>query len=106
MEIIKTINFKINENGNCKECDCLIEHEYHNYCKAFDTGMNQYGDNGRLEECVNYIAKEKEKVYCNSCVNENQFYHSHDTGVGCQKGNVTEEDLNGWFCRNCKDKEC
>ncbi len=68
--LLKTVEYEIPKDGNCRNCKCLIEHEYYNYCKAFDDTMNWYGDRDKLKECKAYI---KEQTQCMKCIHQGDY---------------------------------
>lgn len=104
-DIEMTVTYKINKDGDCKKCECMgiTPMERYSFCIPFKFWLNF--DMTQCPSCKDFLKKDEEKVYCEGCIWENQFYRSHETGAGCQRLNKTELDSNGAYCNNCKDKE-
>ena len=67
--IIKTVDYVIEPDGNCRKCECNTYISSMNICLAFDLARidNGFGSLDQCPACVEFIIREKSKIKCSRC---------------------------------------
>jgi hypothetical protein len=90
-DFIKTVNFKVNPDGNCRECECKIDISSMDICIAFDRAeinTNDFSGFVQCPACVEFLIREHSKIKCSRCEHVGDY-----PDWGCSIGNDTENSV-------------
>jgi hypothetical protein len=83
------VEYKINDDGNCLACSCLAIDPIigNSFCIPFKTWLWPGRGSKQCQECKDFLAKEKAKIYCLDCV-----YNGDYLKGGCDLGEEMKDN--------------